>query len=225
MSVIAGKKSDEMLEYLLRLRSVKVEDMCAPGPNADQLRTLLTAAMRVPDHGKMFPWTFTVFEGEAREAIGPVLRAAYLKDHPDAREDQLEKEAGRFMRAPLVIAVVSRVRKGKNSMWEQVLSAGAVCQNLILAANALGFGTQWLTEWYGYDGDVKTAMGLDVRDHIAGFLYVGSVASAPEERDRPNYDALVTHYGDDRVVGDDLYDREKFGFPVDGFGFDGVSRE
>ncbi|MDB2682879.1 nitroreductase [Alphaproteobacteria bacterium] len=219
MSVLAGKKSDEMLGYLLKRRSVKVDDMAEPGPDADQLKTILTAAVRVPDHGKMFPWTFTVFQGEAREEIGHVLREAYIKSNPEASEDQLVREAGRFVRAPLVIAVVFRVRKGKNPIWEQALSAGAVCQNLMLAANALGFGTQWLTEWYSYDEDVKAAMGLDKRDHVAGFVYIGSVGVEPEERDRPDLDEIVSTYGAVRKTGDQLYDREKFGFPSFGFNF------
>ena len=113
---------------------------------------------------------------------------------------------------------MSRVRKGKKPIWEQILSAGAAGQNLSLATHALGFGVQWVTEWYGYDENVKAAMGLDVRDHIAGFFYIGSCADIQADRDRPDLSKTVTYWTPDATINKgDCYDVEKLGFPEAGF--------
>jgi nitroreductase len=220
MSLYAGKPSPEVLDYLLKRRSVKPEGLSAPGPSPAQLETILKAATRVPDHGKMSPWYFIVFEGEARAQMGEIIAQAFQKENPDAREDKIKSERERFLRAPLVVAIVSRVRKGKKPVWEQILSAGAAAMNFSLAAHASGFGACWLTEWYGFDENVKAAMGLDERDHIVGFLYVGSVAVPPEERERPDLNLIVNHFEPGKALrkGDE-YDQEKFGIPEAGFKF------
>jgi len=218
MEVITGKEDAGVLKYLLKRRSAKIDDLLAPGPSAEQLEQILTAALRVPDHGKMCPWYALVFEGEARAQIGDVLAEAYIASHPKYCAEQLERERGRFLRAPLVIALVSRMRKGKKPIWEQILSAGAAGQNLSLAAHALGFGVQWVTEWYGYDDAVKAAMGLDARDHVAGFFYIGTCEAAQADRDRPDLSKVVTHWTPDAVINKgDWYDVEKLGFPKMGF--------
>lgn len=220
MPPITGKPSPEVLEYLQARRSAKVDDLAAPGPSPKELETILKCAMRTPDHGKMFPWYFIVFEGQGREAAGDILADAYRKANPDAREDKVEVERRRLMRAPVVVAVVSRIRKGKNPVWEQVMSAGAVCLNLSLAAHASGYGVSWLTEWFAYDEHVKSGLGLDARDHIAGFLYIGTYAGTAEERDRPDMNLLVNHFTPGRPLEKgDAYDQVKFDFPKAGFDF------
>jgi nitroreductase len=193
-AVIAARKSPEMLDYLLRRRSVSVKLLGGPGPSAEQVKTMLGAAMRVPDHGKMFPWYFVVFTGAARAQAGELLKKAWLAEEPQAAPAKLELEAERFTRAPLVIAVISRVREGKHPQWEQILSAGAACHNLCLAANALGFGANWLTEWYAYSETFRRDLGLDGRDHIAGFIYIGTPKETPEERARPEAEKIVTYW-------------------------------
>lgn len=218
MEVYTGKENAAVLDYLLKRRSAKIDDLSAPGPDAAEVEQILTAALRVPDHGKMCPWYALVFEGDARSAIGDVIADAYVTANPDARADKIEAERGRFMRAPVVVALVSRVRKGKKPIWEQILSAGAAGQNLSLAAHALGFGVQWVSEWYSYDARVKAAMGLDARDHIAGFFYIGTCTAVQGDRDRPDLDKVVTHWTPDAAVNKgDCYDVEKLGFPTVGF--------
>ncbi len=187
-----GKKSPALLDYLLHRRSAKT--MTTPGPSPEQVDTILRAGARVPDHGKLFPWYFIVFEGDARRQAGEILKDAWLKREPQAEPAKLELEAGRFMRAPVVIAVVSKIRESKNPAWEQILSAGAACMNIILAANALGFGSKWLTEWYNYDADVLRALGIGEHENVAGFIYIGTTEAAPEERDRPDLEKIVTHW-------------------------------
>lgn len=183
------------LDLLLSRRSGSAKAMTEPGPNAEQLRTILTAASRVPDHGKLFPWRFIVFEGEARARMGVLLVEALLRNEPDANEPRRETERGRFLRAPVVVAVISRVTADiPIPVWEQELSAGAACFNLLLAAHALGFVGSWITEWCAYDPHVANGLGLRENERIAGFVYLGTAAVPLEERVRPDLDKIVTRY-------------------------------
>ena len=219
MDVLAGKKSKEMLDYLLRRRSVKAVNMSEPAPSHEQMNVILRAAMRVPDHGKTAPFYFLVFEGGARQKAGDIIAGVFQKNNPDAGDKKIEEEAQRFLRAPLVVAVIYRARKAKHPLWEQIMSVGAACQNLILSANALGFGAQWLSEWYAYDDHFRKELGLDNRDVVAGFIHLGTPDKFEEERERPELEELVTYWQPEVEVkkGDGQYDREKFALPDLGF--------
>jgi nitroreductase len=188
--------SQDTLELLLRRRSAKAAMLAEPGPSAQQLDTILTAAARVPDHKKLEPWRFIVFEGDARATFGRVLLKACLaeeKETPSAA--RLETERTRLLRAPTVVAVVSRVVPNPAAPeWEQVLSCGAACFNLCLAANALGFGTCWITEWYSYSPAVSKALGLASNERIAGFVYIGTAKEGQPDRDRPQLASIVTRW-------------------------------
>lgn len=180
------------IDFLKTRRSTAIKNLVAPGPSPSQIEEMLTVASRVPDHNKLAPWWFVVFEGDARAEFGRVLREAYRLEDPDAAEAKLDFEAERFLRAPLVIAVISRIKEGKAPQWEQMLSAGAACYNLCLAANALGFGSNWVTEWCAYNPVVRDALGCDERDNIAGFVYIGTQKEKSDERQRPNYADIVS---------------------------------
>jgi nitroreductase len=185
--------SNPTLDHLLSRRSVSANALTEPGPDAGQLDQILTAAARVPDHKKLVPWRFIVFEGVAREAFGQVIADACRAEEDAPSAFRLELEAKRFVRAPLVVAVISRVVETPAvPEWEQVLSAGAVCQNLIVAATALGFGAQWITEWYAFSGRVRQALRLAENERVAGFIYIGTAKGKPEERDRPALADIVT---------------------------------
>jgi nitroreductase len=190
--------SQDMLELLLTRRSVKPAMLVAPGPSASQLETILTAAVRVPDHKKLEPWRFIVFEGDARAAFGRVLLQACLaeeKETPTA--GRLETERLRLLRSPTVIAVVSRTTPSPAAPeWEQILSCGAACFSLCLAANALGFGTSWITEWYSYSQGVRTALGLAANERLAGFVYIGTIKERQPDRERPQLAKIVTRWTD-----------------------------
>ena len=183
-----------LVELLTTRRSVKPLLMTAGGPSQEEIETILTVACRTPDHGKLVPWRFIVFSGAARERAGEVIAETYKADHPAADADTLAFERNRLARAPLVIAVVSRARAhAKIPEWEQLLSCGAVCMNLTLAANALGYGTNWLTEWYGYDRRVLDRLGLGPHERMAGFLHVGRSDAAVQDRERPVLADVVTY--------------------------------
>jgi len=186
----------DALELLKTRRSVKPIELVAPGPTGPEIDTLLRVASRVPDHGKLAPWRFILFEGNARADAGEAIASAFCADHPDATADQIDFERNRLARAPLVIAVVSRAGPHvKIPEWEQQLSAGASAMSLVLAAHALGYAASWITEWYAYDRRVLDALGLSPHERIAGFVHIGRPARSPQERERPGLASLVTRFG------------------------------
>lgn len=188
-------QSPEALDLLLRRRSTSAKALGEPGPDAGQLRQILTAASRVPDHGKLFPWRFLVIEGDARAALGEVLADALTARNASVSESLKRFERARFLRAPVVVAVISSLRTEKPiPEWEQVLSAGAVCQTLLVAAASTGFGANWLTEWCAYDDIVLRALGLGEGERVAGFVYIGTASAPLEERERPVLDEIVVHW-------------------------------
>lgn len=187
--------NSSLYDFLSTRRSLKPDKLAGPGPTAEELRQILAAGTRVPDHKKLAPWRFIVFEGDARARAGEIFAAACEKEEEIPPSPmRLEMERGRFLRAPLVLGVVSKAKRDKAPVWEQVLSSGALCYNTCLAANALGFGTCWLTEWIAYSATVKGALGLAEHEQISGFIYIGRATETPEERDRPDIDKLVTRW-------------------------------
>ncbi len=185
----------DALALLKTRRSVKIHELKEPGPSADEVDTILSLAIRVPDHGKLAPWRFIVIQGEGRRKAGEVIARAFQADHPQAQAEHIEAERMRLARAPLVIAVVSRAAPHvKIPEWEQVLSAGAVTMNLVLAVHALGYAAKWVTEWYAYDRRVVEALGLAAHERIVGFVHIGQPAAMPEERARPPLSDIVTRF-------------------------------
>jgi nitroreductase len=193
--MLLNEISSGTMGLLLSRRSGSAKAMTGPGPDADELRIILSAGMRAPDHGKLAPWRFIIFEGEARARMGHVLAECLLAAEPDAGEVRVEIERRRFLRAPVVVGVVSRVTPGiKIPEWEQQLSAGAVCENMLIASHALGYVANWITEWCAYDTTVAERIGLHPGERMAGFIYIGTAAAALEERVRPELDDLVTRF-------------------------------
>ena len=185
----------QTIDLLLSRRSGSAKRMQGPGPSPEQIRTLIAAATRVPDHGKLTPWRFVIFEGKARAQFGEVLVHALKTSEPDAGEDRIAQERGRFLRAPVVIGAISRVRKGHAiPEWEQILSAGAACQTLCIAAHAMGFVANWITEWYAYHPAVREGLGLKSGERIAGFIYLGQPAELLADRPRPAFEQIASEW-------------------------------
>jgi len=190
-----NRPAPDALDLLLTRRSGSAKTMSGPGPDRDQLRTILAAGARVPDHGKLVPWRFILFEGEGRARMGALLADCIARSEQGATEERLAQERERFLRAPVVVGVVSRVRDAiPIPAWEQTLSAGAVCQNVLIAAHAMGFVANWITEWCAYSPAVAEGIGLKPGERIAGFIYIGRSSIPIEERVRPDLDALVTRF-------------------------------
>ena len=181
--------SQPVLDFLAHRRSASAGTLIAPGPSHDQLGDLLRLAVRVPDHGKLSPWRFVVLEGAGKAAFEAELDRL-AETHPDA-----EKAKGamfKFRSPPTAVVVVSRHIPGKIPEWEQRLSAGAVCISLVNAAQALGFGANWITDWYSFDPRIWAVLGLTAEEQVAGFVYLGTAGEAPLERVRPDVAALTT---------------------------------
>ena len=184
---------NETLALLQSRRSVAPHLLTDPGPTPAEIETLLTIATRVPDHGRLTPWRFIVLEGEARRRIGEAIAAAFRADNPAAKPETVEFERGRLVRAPLVIGVVSRAAPHvKIPDWEQIMSAGAAAMSLVIAANAMGYATSWITEWYAFDRRVLDALGLAPNERMAGFVHIGRPKEPPAERPRPALADVVT---------------------------------
>jgi nitroreductase len=180
--------SPETLAFLARRRSASALMLTAPAPTDDELATLLRLATRVPDHGKLFPWRFVVLEGETKARFVAGLEAI-AAGRPDG--ERLVAKLGKIKAPPLTLAVISRLTPGDIPEWEQRLSSGAVCMTLIIAAQAMGYGANWITDWYAYDEAAGRLLGLGEGERVAGFVHLGTSAEAPLERVRPELDALV----------------------------------
>jgi len=182
----------QTLDLLLSRRSGSAKRMKGPGPSDAQIRTLIQAATRVPDHGKLTPWRFLIFKNAARNEFGNLLVRALKQTEPDANAERIAQEQGRFLRAPIIIGVVSRIREGTPiPEWEQTLSAGAACQTLCIAAHAMGFVANWITEWYAYHPTVREGLGLLSGERMAGFIYLGHPAEPLEDRPRPAFETIA----------------------------------
>ena len=195
MNIGAHDDPPDMTSILQTRRSPSLDAFTGEGPDAVTLETMLTLASRVPDHGKLAPWRFILFQGEGRARAGAILSGVFAAANPEAEARRVEAERKRLLMAPLVVAVASRpVSHPKVPEWEQVLSAGAVCMSLVVAATALGFGATWLTEWYAYDRTALDRLGFAPDERAAGFIHIGRVARAREDRPRPALDAIVTRF-------------------------------
>ena len=185
----------DTIEFLKTRRSVKPRDMSGPGPSPAEIETILTIGARVPDHGKLAPWRFIIFEGEARARAGEVIARVFARKNPGAPQADIEAEKLRLMDAPLVIAVVSFTRPHpKVPPWEQELSAGASAMNIVNAATALGYGANWLTGWFAFDRDVLDGLGLKPDEKLAGFIHVGTPTKPNEDRPRPVLSEIVSRF-------------------------------
>jgi nitroreductase len=181
--------SPEVLRFMALRRSTSAVTLTAPAPSPDQLSDLLRLAARAPDHGKLSPWRFIVLEGDAKATL--VQR---LEDLAGRRNDpQLAAKLAKLKIPPMAVVVVSAPKPGAPiPEWEQVLSAGAVCTNLLNAALAMGFGANWITDWYSYDAEAGAILGVQAGERVAGVVLMGTPREPPLERERPDVEGLVS---------------------------------
>jgi nitroreductase len=183
--------SAETLAFLARRRSAAALSLTGPGPGSIELQALLRLAARVPDHGKLAPWRFVILQGVAKAAFVSRLEAI-ARSREDA--DKALTKLGKLRTPPVTVAVVSRVLPGDIPEWEQTLSAGAVCATMVIAAQAMGFGANWITDWYAYDANALGVLGLAEGERVAGFVHLGTAAETPRERVRPDLAAIVSDW-------------------------------
>ena len=182
----------EVVDALLRRRSLVAAKLTEPGPVKEDLKVILRCGTRVPDHGMLTPWRIRVVSGEDRRELGRVWADIFKRKNPAASNELLDFEYRRPLRAPVLLIVSSKIENERVPEWEQILSGAAVCQNILIATMALGYHAQWLSEWPNYDEDVKEALGLAPKDYFLGFIYIGSCSESPKERPRPALDEVVS---------------------------------
>ncbi|MES2338802.1 MAG: nitroreductase [Pseudomonadota bacterium] len=184
------------LSLLSTRRSGKPRDMVAPGPDATQLSAIVAIAARVPDHGKLAPWRFVVVPAERRAALADLLVSAYRAERPDAGRLEVEAMEQFAHQAPTLVVVLSSPRTdSKIPVWEQELSAGAACMQLLNAATAYGYVGGWLTGWPAFNDQVRDAFGR-AHERIAGFVFIGSPSRPLDERPRPTLDSVLSTWGE-----------------------------
>jgi nitroreductase len=184
-----------IIDFLLKRNSVPIHELKEPAPSDAEIETLIRIASRVPDHGRMEPWRFILYRGEARERVGRMLADLAEKRDGPLTEVRRDKELTRFSRAPLVIGVVSAPRPNpKIPDWEMQLSGGAAAMNLVIGANAMGYGTNWITNWYAYDEEGRRLLGLAPHERVVGFVHIGTFNGTVSERPRPDVSKLYADY-------------------------------
>ncbi len=189
--VEVARPSPDTLALLARRRSASAALLAAPGPAPEELHALIRLAARAPDHGKLFPWRFLILEGEAKIGLVRELeRLAATQPNPEKALATLAK----LRNPPVTVVVISKVIDCNIPEWEQLLSAGAVCQNLLIAADAMGYGANWITDWYAYDDRGAALLGLEPGERVAGFVHLGTMPEPPQERVRPDLDKLLASW-------------------------------
>lgn len=184
-----------VLDFLLARRSAPIAELAEPGPNAEEIETILRVATRVPDHGMLTPWRFILYRGESRIEVGQKLAELAEKLEGPLTDARRQQELTRFSRAPLVIGVVSSPKESiKFPEWEMFLSGAMVALNLMHAANALGFGTNMITNWYSDKEEGRRILGLAPHERVIGFVHIGSHPRNTPDRPRPDVNALVSEY-------------------------------
>ena len=187
------QRFDQVIEFMRTRRSVPAKALSAPGPDEDEVRQMVEIATRAPDHGKLAPWRLVRYAPDYCRRLGKACEERARELNGEMSEELREIERTRFLRAPVVIGVVSRAAPHpKIPEWEQRLSAAAVAMNLLIAANAFGWDAQWLTEWPAYDEKVRPLLGAGANDRIAGFVHIGTRTLPKTERDRPSIDDVFT---------------------------------
>ncbi|HEY8572518.1 nitroreductase [Phenylobacterium sp.] len=180
----------QVLEFLALRRSTSAVTLGAPAPTLDELDALLRLATRVPDHGKLAPWRFVLLESDAKAAF-----AARLEALAQARGDaQAAAKLAKLKVPPLAVVVIASPKPAAIPEWEQLLSAGAVCTTLLYAALAMGYGANWITDWYSYDPEATAVLGLTPGERVAGFVLMGTPREPPLERERPTPASLVSRW-------------------------------
>lgn len=185
------------INLLLTRRSVLAKALGEPGPNDQQLQTILRAGLRIPDHGRAEPWKIQVLDASAQRALGEFSATLFRSENPKAKDVLIEFERERPQRSPVLLIVSFHPNKQKLAKIpevEQLLSTGAVCQNILVATQALGYNAQWVTDWPAYHPEIRRFLGHDEETQIVGFIHIGTAAEPPKERPRPDLDSIVSEW-------------------------------
>jgi nitroreductase len=187
--------SSEIVDFLSSRISPPIHELKEPAPGDAEIEQMIRIATRVPDHGRLEPWRFILYRGDVRQKIGELLADLADRREGPLSEGRRQQEMARFSRAPLVIGVISSPKEHpKIPQWEMFLSAGAAAMNLVLAANAFGYGANWITNWYSDTEEGRRILGLAPHERVVGFVHIGTFSGSVPERPRPDIAAIVSDY-------------------------------
>ena len=187
--------SSAIIDFLTTRLSPPIQELTEPAPDDGEIEQMIRIATRVPDHGRLEPWRFIVYRGDARKRAGELLAELAEQREGPLSEGRRQQELSRFSRAPLVIGVISSPKDHpKIPQWEMFLSAGAAAMNLVHAANALGYRAHWITNWYSDTEEGRRILGLAPRERVVGFVHIGTYAGSVPERPRPDVTKLISEY-------------------------------
>lgn len=189
------KSENSIIEFLRNRRSVVAANLTEPGPSQDELDIILEIGLRVPDHSRCGPWRIQVIRGEGQAKLGALYADLFASENDAPTSEQIEYWRGRPQSAPILLAITcypNAEKMHKVPLWEQILSGGAMCQNILNAAHAMGYSAQWISEWPAYHKDVKDLLGHAEGIEIYGFIFIGSATEAPKERKRIAVEDVVS---------------------------------
>ena len=187
--------SSNVIDFMLTRSSAPISELKEPAPDSAEIETMIRAASRVPDHGRLAPWRFIIYRGEARKRVGELLADLAETREGPLSETRRAQELARFARAPLVIGVVSSPKEHpKIPEWEMFLSGGAAAMSLVMAANALGYRTNWITNWYSETEEGRRLLGMAPNERVIGFVHIGTFDGTVPERPRPDIAAVMSEY-------------------------------
>lgn len=187
--------NNAVFDFLAHRTSPPIPSLTEPAPDDAQIERMVRVATRVPDHGRLEPWRFILYRGEARRQVGEQLAALAETREGPLPEGRRQQELARFSRAPLVIGVVSSPKDHpKIPQWEMFLSGGAAAMNLVHAANALGYGAHWITNWYSDTEEGRRILGLAPHERVIGFVHIGTRSGPVPDRPRPDVATLISDY-------------------------------
>ncbi|MFP6712019.1 MAG: nitroreductase [Rhodospirillales bacterium] len=191
------KTNNTIVEFLRTRRSVVAANLGEPGPSEDELNTIIEIGLRVPDHSRCGPWRIQIIRKEAQGKLGTLYAELFEKENADATSEQVEYWRGRPQSAPILLAITcypNEEKMHKIPLWEQILSGGAMCQNILNASHAIGYSAQWLSEWPAYHKDVKNLLGHKEDIEIYGFMFIGTATEPPKERRRIGAEDIVSEW-------------------------------
>ncbi|MEE2998419.1 MAG: nitroreductase [Pseudomonadota bacterium] len=186
-----------IIDFLRSRRSVVAANLSEPGPNHEELNSILEIGLRVPDHSRCGPWRIQIVRKEGQVKLGELYASLFTKEDENPTQEKIDYWRSRPQSAPILLAITcypNEEKLHKIPLWEQILSGGALCQNILNAAHALGYSAQWLTEWPAYHKDVKKILGHEEEIEIYGFIFIGTAIEPPKERKRISAEEVVSEW-------------------------------
>jgi nitroreductase len=191
------KADNPIVDFLRNRRSVVAANLAEPGPNEDELNTIIEIGLRVPDHSRCGPWRIQIIRKEGQAKLGELYGDLFAKEDEEPTEEKISYWRQRPQSAPILLAITcypNMEKMHKIPLWEQILSGGAMCQNILNASHAMGYSAQWLSEWPAYHNDVKNFLGHKEDIEIYGFMFIGTAIEPPKERKRIGAEDVVSEW-------------------------------